>query len=118
MNDFDGFLRRHSGHDKLAPATEAQHEVRLNEAERDVQIGGDKTLINIDRRPAPRGSNGAMTGKIARVMTDHVVCCRDFRPENDVEFFPGRRAVQAGGDEDGDAIFGNARGVQALEQRR
>jgi hypothetical protein len=44
------FLRGESGRDQLASSGKAQHQMRFDEPEGDVQIGGNKALIDIDRR--------------------------------------------------------------------
>ena len=100
MDDFDGFLRCDSGYDELAAAAKAKHKMRLNEAEGDVQIGSNETLVDIDWRAATRGAYGAMTGKIAGVVTGYAIGRGDFGTENDVEFCAGCGSVQAGGDVD------------------
>ena len=51
--DLDGFLRGQARSDQLAPAGKAQHQVLLDEAEGDVQIGGHEALVDVDRCSAP-----------------------------------------------------------------
>ena len=46
----DRFLSGQPGRDQLPPAGKTKHEMRLDEAERDVKIGGQKTAVDIDRR--------------------------------------------------------------------
>ena len=47
VQDLDGLLRGESGRDQLAAAGVAQHQVRLDKPERDVQVGGDEALVDV-----------------------------------------------------------------------
>ena len=54
VQNLDRFLRRQARRDQLAAAGKAQHQVRLDKAQRDVQIGGNKALVDVDRRAGSR----------------------------------------------------------------
>ena len=59
-----------------------------------------------------------MIGKLAGAVVDDAVVGWNLGAEDCLDLRVGCGAMQAGGDEDGDAFFGNACGMQPLEQWR
>jgi len=118
VDDLDGLLRGQAGSDELASAAEAEHQVLLDESQRDMQIGGHETLVDVDRRAAAGCAQLAMGREILGVVADDAIFSRDLRPDDDFDFIFGGAAMQPGGDEDGDALDGNACPVKAFEQGR
>ena len=62
VQHLDGLLRGQARGHQLAPAGVAQHQVRLDEAEGDVQVRRDEPLVDVDRR----AGGGACPGGGAR----------------------------------------------------
>jgi hypothetical protein len=118
VDDLDGLLRGHAGSDELAAAAEAQHQVLLNEAEGDVQVGGHEALVDVDRRAAAGSAQVAMLGERLGVVADDAVLCRNLRADDGVDLVRRGAAMQAGSDEDGDALDRDAGLVQPLQHRR
>src|SRR5450631_1872217 len=56
VNDLDRLLRGQTGCDEFTASRETEHEMLLDEAERNVQIGFHKALIYIDRGATTSGS--------------------------------------------------------------
>ena len=54
----------------------------------------------------------------ARVVVDDAIARRNLRAEDRVDLFAGRAAMQAGRNQDRDAVHGNPGVVQPLQQRR
>ena len=98
VDDFDGFLGGEARDYEFAPSGKAEHQVLLDEAERDVQIGCHESLVDVDRRSAPGSAKRAVRSQVARVVTDDAVLAGNLRPGNDFNFFGRRGAVQPGGD--------------------
>ena len=115
VDDLDGLLRGDAGGDELTAAGEAEHQVLLDKAEGDVQVGLDEALVDIDRRAAAGRSERAVVRECAGVVVDHAVARWDVGAEDGVDLGGCCGAVQAGSDEDGDAVDGNAGCVQAVE---
>ena len=107
-----------AGRDQLASAGEAEHEVLLDEAEGDVQVGVEEALVDIDGCAARGGAEAAMGGEVAGIVVDDADSARRCPGQGCVEDLSvGGGAVQAGGDEDGDAFLRYSGGVEAREQR-
>jgi len=84
--------------------------MRLDQAGRKAQFCFDKAAIELDRRPARRSAAEIdMIGLIARIMVFDPDVLRDLRIANQFsELFAKVRPMQAGGDQNGDAVERNA----------
>ena len=118
MDDLDGLLRGQAGRDEFAAAGKAEHDVLLDESEGDMQVGLDEAPIYIDRRAAPGVAQRLMLGERLGIVVHHAIARGDLGADDAAHLLDGGAAMQASGDEDGDALHGNARGVQAFQQRR
>ena len=108
----------HAGCDDLPPTGPAGHEVRLDEACRDLEVGLHEASVEADDGAARRATEIDMR----RVVGGHVVLDRDrvHHPGIADQLLQLRalvRAVEAGGDDDADALARNARVEQHLDQR-
>src|SRR5580698_8070078 len=83
-----------------------------------MKVSSHKALVNVDGRAAARSAERAVRGQVARVVAYYAIFRGDFRAEDDVELIRSCGAMQAGGDEEGDALGRDAGGVQARQQRR
>ena len=118
VQHLDGLLRGEAGSDELAPAGVAQHQVRLDESQSDVEVGGDKAVVNINGRSGGGLSQAAMLGKFARVVIEHAVTGRGLFPADLANLRFGCRPVEPRGDQDGDALARNAGRLQSGQHRR
>ena len=118
VQDLDGLLCREAGSDELAPAGITQHQVRLNESQGDVEVGGDKSIVNVNRCSGRGLSQAAMLGKFTRVVIEHPVPGRNLFTADFANLRFRRRPVKAGGDQDGDALARKAGRLQSGQQRR
>ena len=117
MDDPMALLRGEAGGDELAAAGEAEQARCCSmKPESNVQVGIEETLVDEDGCAASCGAERAMFGEGAGVVIDHAIAGGNVRAEDGVDLRGRRGAVQAGGDEDGDAVRGDSCGVQALEQ--
>ena len=96
VQHLDRLLGGQAGRDQLAPAGETQHPVRLDEAQRDVQIGIQEAPVDVDRRSAGSRAQRAMVGQRARIVVDDSIARGNLGAEDGVNLFGGRAAVQAG----------------------
>ena len=92
--------------------------MRLNKSERQVQIRADEALIDEHRRARFRRAEAAMLGGVARVMIQHLEIRGNFFAHDMADFSRGRRTMQSGRDQDADAFFRNAGGLQTAQQGR
>ena len=108
-----------AGRHHFAAAGPAGHEVRLDEAGGDAQIGLDEDPVDADRRAARRGrSQIDMIVRVARVMVQHANVRHHPRIADDLgQFVAQIGPVQAGGDQDGDAVEGNAARDHGFDHR-
>ena len=119
MEGADGFVVGDAGRDDLATAGPAGHEMRLDQAGRDAQIGFDEAAIELDRRSALRGDAEIdVIGVVARIVV------LDSNPRHDPgvahqfgKFFANVWPMQAGRDQNNDAVERNARGDQGFDDR-
>ena len=102
VQHLDGFLRGQTGGDQFPAARVAEHEVRLDEAERDVEIGRDEAFVDVHRRAGTGDAEVAMGREIARIVVDDTKGRGDFLAADLANFAFGGGAVEAGGDQDGD----------------
>ena len=118
VDDLDCFLRRQAWSDQLAAAGETKHQVLLDKAEGDVQLGRHEAFVNVDGDAALCFSQPAMLGKRARIVVDDAIPGRDLFAQNGLDFGWGGFAMQPGGDEDGDTFDRDAGIVQTPKQGR
>ena len=118
MQDFDRLLRRQSWGNQLPSPGKAQHQMRLNEAKRDVQIGCHEPLVDVDRRAGGSIPQEAMLAQNFGVVVDHANIPVQIRPDDLPDFVFRRRPVQPGGDQDDDILAGNPALFQSRQQRR
>ena len=88
---------------ELATARVAEHQVRLNEAERDSNISRHEAFIDVDRSTGSRGAEVAVFAEIAGGVVFDAVGGGDFGHGDLADFCIGGGPVKAGGDEDCDA---------------
>ena len=118
VQDLDRFLGGEAGRDQLSASGKAQHQVRLDESQRDVQIGGNKALIDVDRRAGGGRAERLVLGHLARVVVDDPVGGRDRFPDDFADLGVGGRAVQTGGDQDGNRVPPDSRLLEPREDGR
>ena len=102
----------------LRPPEKPRHEVLLDEAEGDVQVGLNEFFLDEHRRAAPGRAQSRVRGKVAGEVVDDAILAGDALADDGLNFSRRCGPVQAGGDEDGDAFAGNSAGMEALKQRR
>src|SRR5437016_5056678 len=92
--------------------------MRLDEAERDVEIGRDEAFVDVHRRTGPGGAEAAVGREVAGVVVDDRKRRGDFLATDlaDLAFRCG--AVEAGGNQDGDVLPRDSGLFQATEHRR
>ena len=73
VQDLDRFLSGQSWSDQFPRAGESGHQMRLDEAECDVQIGGYEVLGDVNGRARFRVAQEAVLGKFARVVIDDAI---------------------------------------------
>ena len=119
MEGADRRVTGDAGCHHFAPAGPARHEMRFHQAGGDAQIGLHQDAVDADRRAARRGrSEIDMIMRIARVMVQHPDVPHHPGVADDLgQFVAQVGAVQAGGDEDGDAVEGNAARGHRLDHR-
>ena len=115
----DGLGMGDAGGDHLPPAGPAGHEVRLDQAGRDLELGLDQAAVEADHGAA----RGAADQDMVLVLGGDVVYDPDLLQHPGVAHELGQllalvRAVQAGGDEHGDALARHARLDQGADQGR
>ena len=115
MVSWSGDARR----DDLAPARPAGHEMRLDQAGGDAQIRLDEPAVELDRRAPVRGEAEIdVIGVVARIMVldpnplHHPGVADEFG-----KLFADVRPMQAGGDQNADAVERNAGGDQGFDHR-
>ena len=118
MQNLDGLLRGEARRDQLASARKAEHQVGLDESQRDVEVGGNEPLVDENGRSRCRVTQVAVLGEFARVVVHDAVLRRHPLPADLPNFRLRRGTVQAGGDQDGDALARNPRRLQPGEQWR
>ena len=118
MDDLDRLLRRQAWSHQLAAPGKPKHQVLLDEAQGDVQIGRHEAFVDVDRDTPLRLSQPAMFGQRPRIVIHHAVLRRDLWPQDGVDLVWRGFAVQSGRDQDRHALDRDAGLVQAPEQRR
>ncbi len=110
MEGADGLVMGDARRDDLAPAGPAGHEMRLDQAGGDPQIRLDETAVELDRRAARRGEAEIdMIGFVARVMVLDSDPLHDPRIADQFSKLVAEvRPMQAGGDQNDDAVERNA----------
>ena len=110
MEGADRLVAGDAGRDHLAAAGPAGHEMRLDQPGGDAQIGLDEAAVDADRRAARRGR--AEIDMVLRVAGEMVVDPHGLQHPGIADQFGELvalvRAMQAGGDQDVDAVRGDA----------
>ena len=70
VDDLDRLLRGQAGGHQLAATGKPEHQVLLDEAQGDVQVGRHEPLVDIDRDAPLRGSQPAMFGQHPGIVVD------------------------------------------------
>ena len=111
-------FRCDSGNDQLASSRIAGHQMRLDEAERDPEIGIHEVVVNMNRRSAVCSSEIAMLPNGSRIIADNSVGSGNFGADNLIHF--GRRggSMQARCDQNCHSVPADSRSVKPIEQRR
>ena len=104
VQHLDGLLSGQPGGNQLAPARVAQHEMRFDETEREVEVGGDEPLVNVHRSAGLGGPEMAVGREIPGVVVHDSVRGRDLVSADFADFARGRGPVQTGGDQDRDVL--------------
>ena len=100
----------HDGRDDLAAAGPSSHEMGFDQAGGDAQIRFDEAAVELDRRSARRGEAEIdMIGVVARIMVLNSDPLHDPRIADQFsKLFAKVRPMQAGGDQNDDAVERNA----------
>jgi hypothetical protein len=117
VQHLDGFLRGQTRSNQFPAAGEAEHEMRLDETERDVEIGRRKPLVDMHRRTRFGGAQVAMGREIPGVVIHHPESGRDFLSAYLANLGFGGGAVQSGGNQDGDIFARDSGAFQPAEYR-
>ena len=117
MEGANGRVAGDAGCDHLAAAGPAGHEMRLDQAGGDAQIGIDKNPVDADRGAAGGGrAQINMVVGVARVVIQHAHVRHHPRIADDLgQFVAQIRAMQAGRDQDRDLIERNAAARHCLD---
>ena len=102
---------------ELPPAGKAGHEMRLDQADGDLEFGGDVTRVDPCRNAAGRRAQVGVGRQIVSVVVGDLIPLGNRRAEHLDLFRRSARPVQAGGDEDQDSLAGDAGGLQGRQQR-
>ena len=90
----------------------------LDEAEAEVEVGGDEAFVDPHRGAGAGGAQAAMLIALAGVVIEDLIIRGDFGADDVADLGVGGGAVQTGGDQDGDVLAGDAAGFEALQQGR
>src|SRR4051794_1485877 len=83
-----------------------------------MQIGGDKPVVDIDRRAGFRGAQRAVLRNFPRVVIYDSISRGNGRADDFADLGVSRRAMKTGGDEDRDRLAWDSRLFQTRQQRR
>ena len=108
VNVLNGLLTGNTGSNELSASGEAKHEVLLNKAQRDVEIGREKAFVDIDRGAGARAAEVAVICDGASIVIDDAIRTGDLGTDNGPDLVGCGLAMKAGSNEDRDAINGNA----------
>src|SRR5262249_50335594 len=106
--DLDRLQGGDAGADDLAAAGVARHQVRLDQAGRDLQVGPQITAVQVDRHPVGRGAEVVVLFQHLAVVVFHAVVGGDVGAEQLDQFLTLVGPVQPGGNEDQDVAAGDA----------
>ena len=109
VQHLDGLLRGQPRSNQLPAARIAQHEMRFDETERDVQIGRGESLVDIHGRTRLSRAEVAVGRKVSGVMVHNAVGACDFLSADFANLSVRRGTVQARGNQNGDAFPRNSR---------
>ena len=104
--------------DQLASAREAGHQMLLDETESDAQAGIGEAAVDPDGRAARRCAQAAVVVLTAREVVLDAVLAGDLRAHDGGDFLGRCGTVQAGRNQDGDVLTGDAGALEALDERR
>ncbi len=104
--NLDRFQRGDAGADQLPPAGKAGHQMRLDQAGRDLQVGLDVAAVDPDRHAARAFAQIRMLAEHGAMMILDPIAVDDFPPDQFDQFVAQIRPMQASGDENGDALRG------------
>src|SRR5580698_6298834 len=117
MDDLNGLLGGNTGGNQLSSSGEAKHEVLLNKAEREVEIGREKALVDVDRGTSASVAKVAVIRDGASIMVDNAIPAGNLGTDDDIDLLGCSGAMKAGSDEDRDAFDGNTGAVQTTKKR-
>ena len=109
-----GFQGRDTRTNEFTSAGKAGHQVRLDQADRDLQISGHVTRVEPDRDTARGVSEVGVLGENLTVMVFDPVVLGNVSPDHLDQFIPFVRPVETGGDEDQDLFAGYALRFECL----
>ena len=109
---------RAAGRHRLAAAREAGHQMRLDQPGDDLEIGADQAAVEPDLRTTLRPPEVHVLGDVARVVVADAIACDDVGADHLRQLVDAVGAMQPGGDEDLDALAGDAGALERLQQRR
>ena len=116
MEGRDGVLVRDARRDHLAPAGVARHEVWLDQAGGDLQLGLEEAAVELHRGAGGREAQVDVVRVVPRVVVFDADSLQHPRVADQLLQLGAQvGAVQAGGDEDGDAGRGHAGGEQLAQ---
>ena len=117
VDHLDGFLRGETGNHEFAAARVTRHQMRLDEAECETEVGTDEALVDPGGSAGARRAEVAVACRIARVVVFHAIGGGDFFADDFADFVGGGGAMQSGGDQDDNARAFDACGFEAAENR-
>src|SRR5579872_383853 len=100
----DRLKRRQARHHQLSAAGVARHEVRLDQPDRNLQVGGAVAAVELYGHAVRRSAEVAMRGGIAAGVVKDPVAPGDFLPEHRDQLCPNVGSVRAGCDENSDPL--------------
>ena len=116
--DFHGFESGNSGADQLAPAAVTGHQVRFDQARRDLQFRRGVAVIDPDRHAHLGGAEVVVFVQNFAVMVDATIGFGDLLADEFDEFVAFVGAMQPRGDQDRDAIAWHPGGFERSQHRR
>jgi hypothetical protein len=114
---FDGSFVDEAGADRLPSAGEPRHEMALDKARGDPEIGPEKGAVHEDVAAGRTLPDEGQRGLIFAVVVDDRVIPENIPAEHLRPFVGGARPVHAVADDDRDVFPGNPRRLQAVQQR-
>ena len=116
MDDLDRFLRGEAGSDEFTTTGEAEHKMRFDESEGDVEIGIKEAAINEYGCSGGGETEGGVFVEVFGAMVFDADGAVEFGADDFAHFVRRGFAVEPGGDEDDNVVAGDTAFFEAGEE--